>query len=219
MTIPLESRELLEEMARRSGQVVAAYGDPQLPAVAMYLPYLFDPQRAGHDGDPDIEPRLAEFEDVFAVDDPWEYGSAYEQRKYKETLALLPRHMGSALEVGCAEGVFTQMLAERADRLLAVDVSQTAIARRRADPRSGATSSSASFDLFRPALLMVTSSWAASTWWCAVRSCIMPLTSSRYGAGCADSSWRPNPGGSLVIVRREPRRRPTRSAGFPTGTI
>ncbi len=132
VALPLESRELMEEMAQRSSQVVAAYGDPELPPVAMYLPYLFDPQRAALDVDPDIEPRLAEFEEVFAVDDPWEYGSAYEQRKYKETLALLPRRIRSALEVGCAEGVFTQMLAERADRLLAVDISPTAIARARA---------------------------------------------------------------------------------------
>jgi peptidoglycan/xylan/chitin deacetylase (PgdA/CDA1 family) len=131
-TFPLESRVLTEAMAQRSGQLVAEHGDPQLPQMAMYLPYLFDPQPAALDIDPDVEPRLAEFEAEFAEEDPWQYGSAYEQRKYEETLALLPRRIRSALEVGCAEGVFTQMLAERVDRLTAVDISPTAIARARA---------------------------------------------------------------------------------------
>ena len=50
----------------------------------------------------------------------------------QETLALLPKQIGSALEVGCAEGIFTQILAERVDRLTAVDISPTAIARAQA---------------------------------------------------------------------------------------
>jgi len=129
--LPLQSRALMEQLASRSGQVVAVHGDPGLPQVAMYLPYLFDPRETAHVLDPDIEERVADFEEIFEQEDPWQYTSAYEQRKYEETLALLPRHIGSALEIGCAEGVFTQMLAKRVDRLTAVDISPTAIARAR----------------------------------------------------------------------------------------
>jgi len=68
------------------------------------------------------------------TEDPWEYAhSEYEQEKYAYSLAALPvTRYGSALEIGCSEGVFTDLLAERVDRLLAVDVSDIAIARARA---------------------------------------------------------------------------------------
>ena len=58
--------------------------------------------------------------------------------------------MGSALEVGCAEGVFTQMLAERADRLLAVDISPTAMARARARSAQRRDVEFRQLDLFGP---------------------------------------------------------------------
>jgi peptidoglycan/xylan/chitin deacetylase (PgdA/CDA1 family)/ubiquinone/menaquinone biosynthesis C-methylase UbiE len=132
VALPRESRSLMEQSASRSGQIVAEHGDAQLPQVCLYLPYLFDAQETARDLDPDIDARAADFEEIFEEEDPWEYTSAYEQRKYRETLALLPRHIGSALEVGCAEGVFTRMLAGRADRVTAVDISPTAIARARA---------------------------------------------------------------------------------------
>ena len=55
--------------------------------------------------------------------------SSYEREKYDHTLASLPRdQFGSVLEVGCANGVLTQRLAPRCDRLLGVDVSPTALA-------------------------------------------------------------------------------------------
>ena len=63
---------------------------------------MFDPQRAARKVNPDIDWRLSEFEEVFEQEDPWDYFSAYEERKYEETLALLPERVGSALEVGCA---------------------------------------------------------------------------------------------------------------------
>ncbi|MEO5873376.1 MAG: SAM-dependent methyltransferase [Streptosporangiaceae bacterium] len=65
-----------------------------------------------------------------ASPDPWGFTSRwYEQRKYAISAAMLPaRRYGDALEIGCSVGVFTRTLAERCDRLLAWDVSQTAVA-------------------------------------------------------------------------------------------
>jgi SAM-dependent methyltransferase len=62
--------------------------------------------------------------------DPWSFEtSAYERAKYDHTLASLPQpHFRSVLEVGCANGVLTERLAPRCDRLLGVDVSPTALA-------------------------------------------------------------------------------------------
>lgn len=66
--------------------------------------------------------------------DPWSFEtSLYEAAKYAETLAALPAlRFGSVLEVGCANGVLTAQLAPRCDALLAVDVSDTALAAARA---------------------------------------------------------------------------------------
>jgi SAM-dependent methyltransferase len=66
--------------------------------------------------------------------DPWEFEtSAYEEAKYRETLAALPApRFASVLEVGCANGVLTAQLGPRCDALLAVDVSKTALEAARA---------------------------------------------------------------------------------------
>ncbi|HEX4764699.1 MAG TPA: SAM-dependent methyltransferase [Lichenihabitans sp.] len=65
--------------------------------------------------------------------DPWSYAtSPYEQAKYAATLAALPRpRYARAFEVGCAEGVFTAMLAGRCATLLAAEP----VARARAEAR------------------------------------------------------------------------------------
>jgi len=71
------------------------------------------------------------FEGLYASDiDPWKFAtSAYERDKYAETLASLPRpRYLRGLEIGCSIGVLTAQLAPRCDRLLAVDVSATALA-------------------------------------------------------------------------------------------
>ena len=61
--------------------------------------------------------------------DPWHFEtSAYEHAKYDHTLESLPApHFASVLEIGCANGVLTERLAPRCGRLLAVDVSPTAL--------------------------------------------------------------------------------------------
>lgn len=71
------------------------------------------------------------FEGLYAgSEDPWGFEtSEYERRKYDRTLAALGgRRFGRALEAGASIGVFTEMLAERCDELLAVDVSEKAVA-------------------------------------------------------------------------------------------
>ena len=64
--------------------------------------------------------RRAFWERLFQQPDPWNYTSSYEQLKYEQTLALLPeRIIGKALELACAEGLFTRLLAPKVDRLIA----------------------------------------------------------------------------------------------------
>lgn len=68
---------------------------------------------------------------MFASDpDPWRFEtSAYEAAKYDATIAALGgRRYGSTLEVGCAIGVLTERLSAHSDDLLAIDVSETALA-------------------------------------------------------------------------------------------
>jgi peptidoglycan/xylan/chitin deacetylase (PgdA/CDA1 family)/ubiquinone/menaquinone biosynthesis C-methylase UbiE len=70
------------------------------------------------------------WEDFFREPDPWNYGSAYEQEKYSRQLELLPDGpIESALELACAEGHFTATLAPRTRRLIATDISATALER------------------------------------------------------------------------------------------
>ncbi|MFD1949508.1 class I SAM-dependent DNA methyltransferase [Sphingomonas arantia] len=72
------------------------------------------------------------FEKLYRDDpDPWKFEtSEYEAAKYDRTLAALPaEQFGRVLEVGCSIGVLTERLAARCDALVAVDVSETALAR------------------------------------------------------------------------------------------
>jgi peptidoglycan/xylan/chitin deacetylase (PgdA/CDA1 family) len=72
------------------------------------------------------------WEDLFKDEDPWNYGSAYEQEKYRRQLELLPSdRIDRALELACAEGHFTRLLAPRVKHLLASDISKNALCRAR----------------------------------------------------------------------------------------
>lgn len=72
------------------------------------------------------------WEELFKREDPWNYGSPYEQEKYQRQLELLPpKPPEQALELACAEGHFTRQLATRVKRLLASDISTGALARAR----------------------------------------------------------------------------------------
>lgn len=71
------------------------------------------------------------FEELYANSrDPWNFETSdYERKKYLRTLgALGDRRFRRALEVGASIGVLTEMLAGRCDELLAVDVSEKAVA-------------------------------------------------------------------------------------------
>ena len=71
------------------------------------------------------------FEALYAESgDPWGFEtSEYERKKYERTLEVLgDRRFYRALEAGASIGVFTEMLADRCEELLAVDVSERAVA-------------------------------------------------------------------------------------------
>lgn len=74
------------------------------------------------------------FDDLYERhDDPWGFATRwYERRKRAITMAALPEERyASVLEIGCSLGLLTLDLAERADRLLAVDISDAAVSRAR----------------------------------------------------------------------------------------
>jgi SAM-dependent methyltransferase len=73
----------------------------------------------------------------FSAPDPWSYAtSEAEQDCFRHQLNVLDRSrngqlFGDACEIGCAEGFFTERLAERCTSLLALELSPTALARAR----------------------------------------------------------------------------------------
>ncbi len=74
------------------------------------------------------------FDDVYTANaDPWGFEfKPYEQAKYADTLASLPRPFyESAFEIGCSLGVLTAQLAARSGALLAVDGSEKPLSRAR----------------------------------------------------------------------------------------
>jgi SAM-dependent methyltransferase len=71
------------------------------------------------------------FEHMYArSSDPWNFATRwYDARKHGLTVASLPaRRYRSAFEPGCSTGMLTSRLAERCDRVLAVDAVPAAIA-------------------------------------------------------------------------------------------
>jgi peptidoglycan/xylan/chitin deacetylase (PgdA/CDA1 family)/glycosyltransferase involved in cell wall biosynthesis len=77
-------------------------------------------------------PRDIFWEEIFEEEDPWNYGSPYEQEKYHRQLEMLPAEpVERALELGCAEGHFTSRLAPKVKHLLACDISKKAMERAR----------------------------------------------------------------------------------------
>ncbi len=76
------------------------------------------------------EPLGQTFDAMFADgDDPWSSESWYERRKRALTLATLGRERyGRALDIGCSTGALTAALGDRADAVVAIDVSARALA-------------------------------------------------------------------------------------------
>ena len=78
------------------------------------------------------------FDDMYAADpDPWGFTSRwYEERKYALTLAALRRaRYRSAFEPGCSIGVLTARLALRCERLVAMELVDSAAVQARARTR------------------------------------------------------------------------------------
>jgi SAM-dependent methyltransferase len=70
------------------------------------------------------------FDRMYATSaDPWQLATRwYEQRKYAITLSMLPqRRYRHAFEPGCSIGTLTALLAERCDRVTAIDVAGAAL--------------------------------------------------------------------------------------------
>ncbi len=69
--------------------------------------------------------------------DPWNYETnPLEQERFSNQTAILDkaregRRFASALEIGCAEGLYTEVIAARCESLLVLDLSPTALARAR----------------------------------------------------------------------------------------
>lgn len=66
--------------------------------------------------------------------DPWNYQFDIQQERYRSALVFLDeisegKKVARALEIGCSEGRFTQLLAERCTSLLALDISSIALER------------------------------------------------------------------------------------------
>ncbi len=68
-------------------------------------------------------------------EDPWDYTTvSHQQGRIRSEMEMLDairgeKQFASALEVGCAEGLFTEALAPRCESLLAVDISPVALSR------------------------------------------------------------------------------------------
>src|SRR5205823_10803778 len=96
----------------------------------------------------------ARFEREFAArPDPWDYAGPLAGERHAHALGLLDAAgllaVDRALEVGCAEGHFSALLAPRCRALLAVDVSTLAIDRARARCHSATGVRFAEWDLRR----------------------------------------------------------------------
>jgi trans-aconitate methyltransferase len=75
---------------------------------------------------------IAHFDELHAAEaDPWQVTSRwYERRKRALTVAALPlERYVSAFEPGCSIGALTELLAQRCDRLLAIDAAASAVER------------------------------------------------------------------------------------------
>jgi predicted TPR repeat methyltransferase len=79
------------------------------------------------------EKARAFFEELWNRGDPWDLEtSEFEQAKYDKEISILgDRRYERTLEIGCGIGSFTRRLAAISDRILALDISPTAISRAR----------------------------------------------------------------------------------------
>ena len=77
------------------------------------------------------------YDDIFnSSADPWRSSSAGEKIRFETTLSMLAaadrERFATAVEIGCAEGIFTEQIGRYCDSLLALDYSEVALDRARA---------------------------------------------------------------------------------------
>ncbi|WP_292559728.1 trifunctional glycosyltransferase/class I SAM-dependent methyltransferase/polysaccharide deacetylase [Mesorhizobium sp.] len=114
----------LARLTAEAQELVRSSAEPAEPLAAPRR----KPAADDHDND-----RTSFWNRHFANEDPWNYGSPYEQEKYQRQLEILPAgRIERALELACAEGHFTRQLAPRVGHLTATDISAVAIGRARA---------------------------------------------------------------------------------------
>ena len=128
-----------------------------LRAAAKKLPGLRSTWQLGHalrtawqDSSSRARPEIQE---DFRSRDPWRYTTnRLERVRHQREAEMLDSvrqaaQFGCALEIGCAEGTFTQILANRCDSLLATDFSEDALARARQNCKDRQQVSFAPLDL------------------------------------------------------------------------
>jgi 2-polyprenyl-3-methyl-5-hydroxy-6-metoxy-1,4-benzoquinol methylase len=73
------------------------------------------------------------FENVFSTEDPWKLNGRQEQFRYKIVMKYIRKNFLNSvlrvLELGCAEGNFTEYLVKEEYKITAVDISERAIER------------------------------------------------------------------------------------------
>jgi hypothetical protein len=140
-TLPSGALAELVQMAQATQQpVVELSNDPKaaMPTRVVYAPdLLWRSESTKPAGDtPLATPRPAArrfgrsyFETLHAAASDVRRSSEFEGRKREQMLSLIPPKIRRALEVGCGDGSVSELLSHRVGRLLAVDLSQIAVAR------------------------------------------------------------------------------------------
>jgi O-antigen/teichoic acid export membrane protein/2-polyprenyl-3-methyl-5-hydroxy-6-metoxy-1,4-benzoquinol methylase len=124
-----EERALLDAPTRRARRALRRVG----PLRSAWYLALEVVRMAG----PEARPTAPRLDREFAKVDPWKYDSEPEQERYRAALRMLDdardgRRFSDAIEIGCAEGMFTEYLVPRCARLKVIDISPVALARARA---------------------------------------------------------------------------------------
>ena len=127
-------RAALDAHASQVRPLSAAPGDEAIlgPAVLAHHERPFEAHRVSGPDDADAHRAAAVFDRLYrAQEDPWRYlSSSYEARKRALTLAALPRpRYGTVVEAGASIGVLTADVAARADRVVGLEASSTAVER------------------------------------------------------------------------------------------
>ncbi|MFJ3312220.1 PIG-L family deacetylase [Micrococcus endophyticus] len=127
-------RAALDAHASQVRPLSDAPGDEAVlgPQVLAHHDRPFEAHRLSGPDDADAHRAAAVFDRLYREhEDPWRYlSSPYEARKRALTLAVLPRpRYGTVVEAGASIGVLTGEVAARADRVVGLEASPTAVER------------------------------------------------------------------------------------------